>query len=206
MRTLAIAFLLLGAVLLGGGLFFGCGYYAEWNGRNVVLEESVVLDERRSAEILAKPGRRYTFSARVTVDRRGVSGEDAARGASALELEMPFAMRITDETGHALLQAAGVLSHEPPTSVYGQGNALVAERFVGPWSNADPKKLRVELDLGADRRGQATIARATLVAYDDGLPERIKRAFTLAGAGALLFFLGTILGGVLLVRRYVRPR
>ncbi len=206
MRTLAIAFLLLGAVLLGGGLFFGCGYYAEWNGRNVVLEEPVVLDERSTADISAKAGRRYTFSARVTVDRRGVSGEDAARGASALELEMPFAMRVTDASGHALLQGAGVLSQEPPTSVYGQGNALVAERFVGPWSNADPKKLHVALDLGADRRGEASIARASLVVYDDGLPDRIKRAFTLAGAGALVFLVGMILGAVLVVRRYVRPR
>lgn len=213
MRSLAITLLLLGVVLLGGGLFFGCGFYAEWNGRNVLVERPITLGSATAADVDAKEGHRYTFSARVVVDRRDVSPEDAARGASALELEMPWSMRLVDGGGQRVLEQAGFLSHEPPTSVYGDAmggatgrgaHALVAERFLGPYPNAAPQKLHVDLDLGEDRRGVAKVADARLVVYDDALPRRIVVPFIAAGGGVVLILASLVLGIVGLTRRYVR--
>ncbi len=215
MRKVALALLLVGIVLLGGGLFFGCGFYYEWNGRNVLVDQPVTLGTPASAEIAAKAGHRYTFSARVTVDRRDVSHEEAARGVSALELEMPISMRLVGGDGQKVLEQIGFLSHEPPTRVYGDatggasglgGRALVAERFLGPYPSAAPQKLHVDLELGEDKKGRANIESARLVVYDDALPKRIVTPFVAAAVGAFLLLAALILGGVGLVRRAVRTR
>lgn len=200
MRKLALVLVLLGLVLLGGGLFFGCGFYAEWDGRSVVLERPVTLGQRVSADVDAIVGRRYTFAARVEVDGREVPQEEASKGASSLELQMPFTMRLFDRDGQSLQTQTGFLSHEPPTLVYGDptggasgrgGRGVVAERFVGPYPSAGPQRLHVELDLGPDRVGRARIADAKLVVYDDAMPSRIRRPFAAAALGMIL-----LMGGI----------
>lgn len=215
MRTITIALLVLGVVLLGGGLFFGCGFYAEWNGRNVVLEKPVTPGAPVSAGVDAMPGRRYTFSARVTLDGRELPEEVASRGASGVELSMPFAMQLRNSDGQRLQEQSGFLSHEPPTSVYGDptggasgrgARAVVAERFLGPYPSAGPQKLHVDLELGADRLGKVPVADARLVVYDDAMPPRVRRAFAAAGIGALAFFAGLVGALVLLARKYLRTR
>lgn len=215
MRTITIALLVLGVVLLGGGLFFGCGFYAEWNGRNVVLETPLTPGTPVSAEVDAMPSRRYTFSARVTVDGRDLPEETASKGASALELSMPFAMQLRNGDGQTVQEQSGFLSNQPPTSVYGDptggasgrgSRAIVAERFLGPYPSAGPQKLHVELDLGADQLGKARLADARLVVYDDAMPPRVRRAFGAAGVGAVAFFAGLVGALVLLARKYLRTR
>lgn len=215
MRKLAIALVLLGLALFGGGLFFGCGFYAEWDGRNVVLERPVTPGTPISADIDAFVGRRYTFSARVEIDGREVSAEDAAKGASAVELQMPFAMRLSNGDKQVLLTQTGFLSQEPPTLVYGDpaggtsgrgGRGVVAERFLGPYPSAGPQKLHVDLELGQDVLGRARIADAKLVIYDDATPARIRRPFAASGVGLLALFAGGVLGLVAFARRRLRLR
>jgi hypothetical protein len=215
MRKLAIALVLLGLVLLGGGLFFGCGFYAQWDGRSVILERPVTPGTPVSADVDAMVGRRYTFSARVEVDGREVSEEEASKGASAIELQMPFAMRLSNSDGQGLQTQVGFLSQEPPTLVYGDptggtsgrgGRGVVAERFLGPYPSGGPQKLHVDLDLGEDRLGRVRIADAKLVVYDDAIPSRIRRPFAAAGMGLLALMAGVVAGLFAVARRRLRLR
>lgn len=215
MRRLAVALVLVGLVLLAGGLFFGCGSFFGWNGRHVLVEKPITLGAPVSAEIESKTNRRYTFSARVAVDRSDTTPEEAAAGAAGLQLQMPVVMSLRDDGGNVLLQQAGWLGTEPPTRIYGDASggatgrgarSLYAERDLGPYPTSGPQKLRADAELGPDRLGLAKITAASLVVYDDAMPGHIVVPFVVAGVGGLILALGAVLGSVLLARRVLRSR
>jgi hypothetical protein len=202
-RPIGLVCLLLGLLAFVVGTFSGCGSLFSWNGRHPVGAH--FLGEGRSVKtLMPEPGRRYTVSVQAVFDREGLESRE---GMTVVESKMPLVVRVKDPGGTVRAEVNGWLDpNEPPNVLYGQSAheaqgpisarampELVVERLVGPFIVASKEPLSVEVDLGADRIGQAHVIGRRLVFYDDALPPKIRNAFLAAAAGGAALFIGAAL-------------
>jgi hypothetical protein len=226
-RLVGVALLLLGLVALVVGTFSGCDSLFTWNGRHPV-DVATVDQGPTTRQFVPSPGRRYTVSVQVVFDREGLETHE---GITTVEAKMPLVVRVKDPAGTVRAETSswldpnvppnvlyGHAAHEPrrlppgTTSARGTNDKampeLVVERLVGPFLANSTTPLSVEIDIGADRVGQARIAERRLVIYDDALPPKIRSAFIGAALGGVAFVAGAVLvvGAWLKRRRASRKR
>jgi hypothetical protein len=189
-RAAGLVLFFAGLVLALAGSFLGCGALFSWNGRHAVTTQDLLPGTPLRQPLSPEAGRRYTVSVQVLLSaERNVKMPVVASAAA------------TGAGGEPLFDAKGwVDPAEPNTLVFGDAPPI-AERMLGTFVARTPDPVQIAVDLGPDRGG-ASVEGARLVVYDDALPPQIRRAFAMAGAGAL----GVVAGIALLVAGFFRRR
>lgn len=214
MRRSSLLVLALGVVLLGGGLFFGCGAFFAWNGRHAVAVEALELGTAKERVIPIVAGRRYTLAVEVVFDRAGLVERD---GGLIVEAKLPLNARIGTATGETTASVIGwVDPDEATTTLFGRtANAeserrpmgappreLVAQRLVEPFTAPADGEARFFVELGPDRVGKARVTQARVTVYDDAVPYAVTVPLGAAAVGGLL----TLAGGAAVALGVMRRR
>jgi hypothetical protein len=208
-RLTGLILLFLGLLAAIVGTFTGCGSLFSWNGRHPV-KTTDLADGKSSQTFEPEAGQRYTVGVEVVFDREGLEQRE---GVTQVEAKMPLVVRVSS-SGGKLAETTGWLDpNEPPNVLYGHAAKesrampeLRVERLVGPFGVSSTAPVAVDVDLGPDRVGRARILARRLVVYDDRLPGSIKRAFFVAGLGAILFVAGVVVLVVGIVKKRARNR
>jgi hypothetical protein len=195
-RGVGLVVFLIGLVLVGGGLFVGCGSLFSWNGRHPVAVSPLTLGTPAQRTLRVKGGQRYTLAVQVVFERDGLAEQG---GALVVEAKMPLAASIKGPTGDGPEVVGWLDPAEPPTTLFGHAAdaetqrrpngspppELAAQRMLGPYLAPGDGEATFAVTLGPDRVGRARIREARAVVFDDVMPSSVKWPFYAAGAGGV---------------------